>query len=50
MYRRYREYRRRPRRNGETRRRSIMTHPGVQIGILIIAALVIYIILQSGGR
>jgi len=54
MYRRYRdryrEYRRRPRRNTEYRRRSPLMRPGVQITILIVAALVIYIILQSGGK
>ena len=56
MYRRYRdryrEYRRRPRRNRNTgyRRRSIMMRLGVQIAVLLVAALIIYIILQSGGR
>jgi len=51
MYRRYREYRRRPRRrNAEYRRRSVMMRPGVQIAILLVAALIIYIILQSGGK
>jgi len=51
MYRRYREYRRRPRRhNTENRRRSVMMRPGVQIAILFVAGLIIYIILQSGGR
>ena len=54
MYRRsrdrYREYRRRPRRNTEYRRRSALMRPSVQITILIVAALIIYIILQSGGK
>ena len=50
MYRRYREYRQRHRRNTERRPRSVLRRPGVQISILIIAALIIYIILQSGGR
>jgi hypothetical protein len=51
MYRRDRDNRRRPRRNNnEQRRRSVMMRPGVQITILIFAALIIYIILQSGGK
>jgi hypothetical protein len=51
MYRRYREYRRRPRRrNTEYRRRSVLMRPGVQIAILLVVGLIIYIILQSGGR
>ncbi|HLF75524.1 MAG TPA: hypothetical protein VI524_14300 [Anaerolineales bacterium] len=49
MYRRYREYRRRRPRT-EYRRRTLLTRPSVQITILLIAALVILIILQSGGR
>ncbi|MEP6894306.1 MAG: hypothetical protein ABI986_01740 [Chloroflexota bacterium] len=55
MYRRYRdrykEYRRRPRRNNtERRRRSVLMRPGVQISILLVAGLIIYIILQSAGK
>ena len=51
MYRRYRENRRRPRRNNnEYRRRSVMMRPGVQITILLVVGLIIYIILQSGGK
>ena len=53
MYRRtrdrYREYRHR-RRTTEYRRRSALTRPGVQITILIVVGLIIYIILQSGGK
>jgi hypothetical protein len=49
MYRRYRDYRQRRRRNTPRRPRSILKRPGVQIAILIIVALVIYLILQSGG-
>ena len=49
MYRRYRDYRQRRRRNTERRPRSILKRPGVQIAILIIVALIIYLILQSGG-
>lgn len=49
MYRRYREYRqRRHRRNSEYGyRRSFWTRPSTQITIVLVAALVIYIILQS---
>jgi len=51
MYKRYREYRRRPRRrNNEYRRRSALMRPGVQIAILLFVALIIYIILQSAGK
>jgi hypothetical protein len=53
MYRRtrdrYREYRHR-RRTTEYRRRSLLTRPSVQITILIVVGLIIYIILQSGGK
>ena len=49
MYRRYRDYRQRRRRNTQRRPRSIMKRPGVQIAILIIVALVIYLLLQSSG-
>ena len=49
MYRRYREYRQRRRRNTDRRPRSILKRPGVQISILLVVALIIYIILQSGG-
>lgn len=51
MYRRYRSYREhRRRRNPEYRRRSVLTRPSVQIMILLVVALVIFILLQSGGR
>lgn len=50
MYRRYRDYRQRRRRTTERRPRSMLRRPGVQISILIIAGLIVYIILQSGGR
>ena len=49
MYRRYRDYRQRRRRNTDRRPRSVLKRPGVQISILIIVALIIYIILQSSG-
>jgi len=49
MYRRYRDYRQRRRRSTVRRPRSILKRPGVQIGILLIVALIIYLILQSGG-
>jgi hypothetical protein len=49
MYRRYRDYRQRRRRTSERRPRSFMKRPGVQISILLIVALVIYLLLQSGG-
>ena len=50
MYRRDRDNRRRPRRNNTERRpRSALMRPGVQITILLVVALVIFIILQSGG-
>ena len=49
MYRRYRDYRQRRRRTTERRPRSVLKRPGVQISILLIVALVIYLILQSGG-
>jgi len=45
--RRNKEYRRR--RNSDRRPRSILMRPGVQVGILLIAALIAFIILQSGG-
>jgi len=48
MYRRYRERRRRNR--TEYRRRSVLTRPSVQITILLVAALIIFILLQSGAR
>jgi hypothetical protein len=50
MPRRYTYNRRRTRRNPEYRRRSVFMQPGVQITIIVVAALVIYIILQSAGR
>jgi hypothetical protein len=49
MYRRYRERRRR-RNRPEYRRRSVLTRPSVQITILLVAALIIFILLQSGAR
>ena len=49
MYRRYRDYRQRRRRNTDRRPRSVLKRPGVQISILLIVALIIYLILQSGG-
>ena len=49
MRRRYRDYRQRRRRTTERRPRSVLKRPGVQISILLIVALVIYLILQSGG-
>ena len=53
MRRRYNEYRarRRYRRsNTSPRHRSVMTRPSVQIAVLLVAALIIYIILQSAGK
>ena len=51
MYRRYRENRRRPRRNNtENRRRWVMMRPGVQITVLLVVGLIIYVILQSGAK
>lgn len=49
MSRRYPTYRRR-RRDPEKRRRSVFTRPGMQIAILMVTALIVFIILQSGGR
>jgi hypothetical protein len=49
MYRRYRDYRQRRRRNTNRRSRALLKRPSVQISILIIVALIIYLILQSGG-
>jgi len=49
MYRRNRERRRR-RNRPEYRRRSVLTRPSVQITILLVAALIIFILLQSGAR
>jgi hypothetical protein len=58
MYRRYREYRRR--RNYERRERrqdrprrgltSAFRTPGAQIAVLLIVALVVYLLLQMGGK
>ncbi|MEP0806176.1 MAG: hypothetical protein HRF47_11840 [Chloroflexota bacterium] len=42
--------RRRRRVNSEYRRRSALTRPSVQIGILAVAALIVFLLLQSGGR
>jgi len=51
MYRRNRDNRRHYRRNSTERRpRSVMMRPSVQITILIVTVLIIYIILQSGGK
>jgi hypothetical protein len=50
MSRRYQSYRRRRRDPGYRRRRTVFMRPSVQITILLVAALVIFIILQSGGR
>jgi cell division septal protein FtsQ len=41
---------RRRRRDTEYRRRSVFMRPSVQITIILVAALVIFILLQSGGR
>ncbi len=49
MYRRYREYRQRPRRRREYRPRSIWLRPSVQITILAVAAVVVYLLLQSSA-
>jgi len=38
------------RRNSDYRRRSALMRPSVQITIVLVAALVIFIILQSGGK
>jgi hypothetical protein len=32
------------------RRRTVLMRPGVQIGILLVVALIIFVILQSGAR
>jgi hypothetical protein len=54
MYRRYREYRHRRRRNYEDRPRrgptSLFRSPGAQVAVLLIVALIVYLILQSAGR
>jgi len=49
MYKRFRERRRRRNRT-EYRRRSVLTRPSVQITILLVTALIIFILLQSGAR
>lgn len=49
MPRRYQSSRRRKRDTGY-RRRSVMMRPSVQITILLVAALIVFIILQSAGR
>jgi hypothetical protein len=49
MYRRYRERRRR-RNRPEYRYRTVLTRPAVQIAILLVTALIIFILLQSGAR
>ena len=48
MYRRYRERRRR--RRSEYRPRSVFLRPSVQIAIVLVAALIVFILLSSGGR
>jgi hypothetical protein len=50
MYRRYRERRQYRRRNREYRPRSVWMRPSTQIGILAVAVLIIWLILQNGGR
>jgi hypothetical protein len=55
MYRRYRERRRRrnyDRREDRPRRglTSAFRSPGAQIGVLLIVALVVFLLLQMGGR
>ncbi len=55
MYRRYRERRRRRNydRSDDRHRRGLTSafrSPGAQIGVLIIVALIIYLLLQMGGR
>jgi uncharacterized membrane protein YccC len=51
MYRRNRDNRRHyRRRNTERRPRSALMRPGVQITVLLVVGLIIYIILQSGGK
>lgn len=47
MYRRKKEHRHR--RTSERRTRPVLMRPAVQIGILLVVALIIYLILQSGG-
>jgi rhodanese-related sulfurtransferase len=47
VYRRKKEHRHR--RTSERRSRPVLMRPGVQIGILLVVALVIFIILQSGN-
>ena len=42
--------RRRKNYNEPRRRRSVLMRPEVQIGILLVAALIVFILLQSGGR
>jgi hypothetical protein len=49
MPRRYQTTRRR-RRDTEYRRRTVFMRPGVQITIILVVALIVFIILQSGGK
>lgn len=50
MSRRYSYTRRRSRRDPENRRRrNVFMHPAMQVAILLIAALVVYILLQNAG-
>lgn len=50
MPRRYYSTRRRRTRDTDHRRRSVFMRPSVQLTIILVAALVIFLILQSGGR
>ncbi|MBK9924339.1 MAG: hypothetical protein IPP66_03525 [Anaerolineales bacterium] len=51
MPRRYQYTPRRRRRDPDsTRRRSVFMRPSVQITIVLVAALIIYVILQSAGK
>ncbi len=50
MYRRYRDYRQRRRQHRrEYRPRSIWLRPSVQLTIVAIAALIVYVLLQSAA-
>jgi hypothetical protein len=46
----YSPRRRRRRDPDNTRRRTVFMKPSVQIAIVLVAALIVYIILQSAGR
>jgi hypothetical protein len=43
-------YTRRRRRDPDQHRRTVFMRPGVQMTILLVAALVVFLLLQSGGR